>query len=415
MNQKQNKAVLFFLLVTTVFYAQMQKYDAKIELKNITDTWHNIVLPDTVFANTQDHLSDIRIYGITPKNDTIEAPYLFNYTSPELKTKTVEYKLLNASTKDGIYYFTLKVPSKDPINHIKLDFENTNFDWKVSVEASHHQKKWFKIYDDYRIVAIKNNLTNYSFTDINFSAAEYTYFRIGIKSDEEPILKRATLELKQKTTANITDRKLKSYNINEDKKNKKTIINVNLTKKAPTHQVTINVSDDIDYYRPIKIEELLDSVKTDKGYLYDYNTLSVGTLSSIENNTFTFDNTFSEKIRITILNFDNQPLKIKNISAKGYKYLLTARFTEPATYYLTYGNKDAYGPSYDIAQLNIKMPKNIKKLSLGEPVFIAKKEKQTQEPLFNNKLWLWVIMVLIMTIIGWFSYKMLSNKPEENK
>lgn len=412
MRQKQNKTILLFLLVTTAFYAQMQNYDAKIELKNITDTWHNIVLPDTVFANTQDHLSDIRIYGITPKKDTIEAPYIFNYTPPELKTKTVDYKLLNASTKDGTYYFTLKVPSKDPINHIKLDFENTNFDWKTLVQGSHDQKNWFTIYNDYRIVAIKNKQTSYSFTDINFSAAEYTYFRVGIKSDEEPILNRATLELQQKATENITNRKLKSYTVVEDKKSKKTIINISLTKKAPTHQVTININNDFDYYRPIKIEELLDSVKTQKGYLYDYNTLSVGTLSSIENNTFTFDNTFSKKIRITILNFDNQPLKIKNITAKGYKYLLTARFTEPATYYLTYGNKDAYGPSYDIAQLNIKMPKDIKNLSLGNPVYIAKKETQIQEPLFKNKLWLWVIMGLIMAIIGWFSYKMLSTKPE---
>ncbi|MDO6492655.1 MULTISPECIES: DUF3999 family protein [unclassified Cellulophaga] len=412
MRQKQNKFTLFFLLITVAFYGQMQNYDAKIELKNIKDTWHTITLPDVVFSNTQERLSDIRIYGITAKNDTIEAPYLLNYTSPKLKTKTVDYKLLNASTKDGVYYFTLKVPSKDAINHIKLNFENSNFDWKVLVEASHHQKKWFKIYDDYRIVAIKNSQTNYSFTDITFPAAEFSYFRIGIKSDEEPILEKATLEHQQQTAANITDRTVKSFNVVEDKKNKKTIVNIAFDRKAPTHQITVKVNNKIDYYRPIKIEELIDSVKTEKGYVYNYNTLRIGTLSSIENNAFTFDNTFSKKIRVTILNFDNQPLKIDNINAKGYKYQLTARFTEPATYYLTYGNKSAYAPNYDIAQLNIKMPEDIKGLTLGSVTEIAKKEEKIQEPLFTNKIWLWLIMGIVMLVIGWFSYKMLSKKPE---
>ena len=58
------------------------------------------------------------------------------------------------------------------------------------------------------------------------------------------------------------------------------------------------------------------------------------------------------------------------------------------------------------------MPDTINQLTLGKQKTIAKKEEATQEPLFENKLWLWVIMGVIMVIIGWFSYKMLSKKPE---
>ncbi|MCL5246988.1 DUF3999 family protein [Cellulophaga sp. 20_2_10] len=413
MRQKLSKFIFFFLLISTVSYGQMQSYDHKIELTNITDTWHNITLSSTVFSSTLENLSDIRIYGITADNDTIEAPYLLNYVSPKLKTKTVDYKLLNASTKDGVYYFTLKVPSKDAVNHINLNFENKNFDWKTLVQASHNQKDWFTIYKDYRIVAIKNDQTNYSFTDITFPGAEYTYFRIGIKSDDEPTLRRATLQYKQtQSKANTVDRKIKSFTVSDNKNTKQTIVHIELDKKAPTHQVTINVNDKIDYYRPIQIEELIDSIKTEKGFIYNYETLNYGTLSSIEQNKFTFNNTFAKKLRITISNFDNEPLQVTSATSKGYKYQLTARFTKPATYYLTYGNKRAYAPNYDIAKLNLKMPDIINQLTLGNQQTIAKKEKAVQEPLFENKLWLWGIMAVIMVIIGWFSYKMLSKKPE---
>ncbi len=411
MRQQLSKSVFFFLLLSTVFYGQMHSYDYKIELKNITDIWHNITLPNTVFYSTLESLSDVRIYGITAKNDTIEAPYLLNYVSPKLKTKTVDYRLLNASTKDGIYYFTLKIPSKNAVNHIKLNFENDNFDWKTVVQASHNQEDWFTIYKDYRILAINNNQTNYSFTDITFPPAEYAYFRIGIKSDVEPILKRAILQYQQaQPKTNTTNRELKSFTLSNDKKTKQTILYVELDKKAPTHEITINVKDKIEYYRPIEIEELVDSIQTEKGFIYNYKTLNFGTLSSLEQNKFTFNNTFSKKLRITISNFDNEPLQVTSITAKGYKYQLTARFTKPATYYLTYGNKKAYAPNYDIANLNLEMPENINQLSLGKQQTIAKKENTIQKPLFENKLWLWSIMGVLMVIIGWFSYKMLSKK-----
>ncbi|MCK0158349.1 DUF3999 domain-containing protein [Cellulophaga sp. F20128] len=410
MRQKLNKTSFLLLLLATTSYGQMHNYDYQIKLANITDTWHSITLPNTVFLNTLESLSDIRIYGITAKNDTIEAPYILNYTAPQLQTKTIEYQLINASSKDGVSFFSLKIPSKDAVNHINLDFEEDNFDWRVLLQGSHNQKDWFTIYNDYRIVAIKNSRTNYNFTDLTFSPVEYTYFRIGIKSDLEPTLKKATLEYQQQTTANITDRKLKSFTTDNNKKTKQTIVHIALEKKAPTHQITIKVNDKIDYYRPIQIEELVDSVKTEKGFKYNYKTLSYGTLTSIEKNTFTFKNTFAKNLRITISNFDNEPLQITGINAKGYRFQLIARFTTPATYYLTYGNKEAYAPSYDIAKLNLKMPDTISKLSLGESQKIIKNEKIAPQPLFKSEIWLWAVMGILLLVIGWFSYKMLTKK-----
>lgn len=410
MRQKLSKTTFIFLLFSTVFYGQMQNYDYKIKLPNITDTWHSITLPNTVFLNTLESLSDVRIYGITVENDTIEAPYILNYTAPQLHTKTVSYKLINASSKDGISFFSLKIPSKDAVNHIKLDFEEDNFDWKVLLQGSHNQKDWFTIYNNYRIVAIKNSRTNYNFTDLTFPPVEYTYFRIGIKSDLEPTLKKATLQYQQQTKANIMDRKLRSFTIVNRKKTKETILNIALEKKAPTHQITIKVNDKIDYYRPIQIEELVDSVKTEKGFKYNYKTLRYGTLTSVEKNTFTFKNTFAKKIRITISNFDNEPLQITDINAKGYRFQLRARFTRPATYYLTYGNKEAYAPNYDIAKLNLKMPDAITELPLGAAQRIIKKEKIASQPLFKSEIWLWGVMSILLLVIGWFSYKMLTKK-----
>ena len=39
------------------------------------------------------------------------------------------------------------------------------------------------------------------------------------------------------------------------------------------------------------------------------------------------------------------------------------------------------------------------------PVYSIKTEK----PLFENKAWLWALMVVIIALLGWFSFKMLKN------
>ena len=112
-------------------------------------------------------------------------------------------------------------------------------------------------------------------------------------------------------------------------------------------------------------------------------------------------------LRITIYNGDNQPLTISNVSAKGYKYQLIARFTEPANYVLVYGNPSARQPSYDISKFETKVPKELKSLEIGAEEVIVKNEKPKVKPLFENKYWLWGIIGLVILILGGFTLRML--------
>src|SRR5690606_10226447 len=121
-----------------------------------------------------------------------------------------------------------------------------------------------------------------------------------------------------------------------------------------------------------------------------------------ENNDVNFQSTIAKKLRIEIENFDNRPLKIEGATAKGYTHKLIARFAEKADYYLVYGNENANKPNYDISKFTTNIPDNISEVTLSDEKTIDKKEESKTSPLFENKLWLWIIMGLIICLLGWF-------------
>ena len=99
--------------------------------------------------------------------------------------------MLNTSYNDKGYYYTFEVPAKEPINQINLNFNQQNFDWKLKLEGSQKQQEWFTVIEDYRILSIKNKLTDFQFTNVSFPNSSYRFFRLVIASDIKPELQDA--------------------------------------------------------------------------------------------------------------------------------------------------------------------------------------------------------------------------------
>jgi len=405
--QTTNLLLLVFLSISC--FGQIDQYNYQHEIQGITDTWHTIKLPNAVFAQTNTGLSDVRIFGITAK-DTIEAPFLLQRTKEEVKTKEVKFKRLNTASNPSGHYVTFEVPTKGSINRIKTSFRQTNFDWKVKLEGSQNQNEWFTILEDYRILSIATKQTNFQYTDLNFPAAKYRYYRIQIKSKQKPELLKANLLKREVTLGAFQKHSNKSQNFKENKKDKQTEIEIDLGMPLSVSHLNLTVKNKFDYYRPITIQALIDSVKTKDGMHYNYRTLTNGTLNSLTANDFSFRSTVTQKLKITINNQDNQPLIITDVAAKGYLHKLVARFTEPGNYFLVYGNKKASFPQYDIKRFASKIPETPVLLTLGSQVATDKSqlpEQAVTKPLFENSIWLWGIMIFIILLLGGFTISMI--------
>ena len=400
---------LFSLLICSNMFGQMKKYNYKGKLNGIKNQWHKIYLPDSIFGKTEPGLTDIRIFGISNSNDTIVAPYIIRELSEITSINNVDFSLINQSHNAKGYYYTFELLSDKAINRISLDFNKQNFDWNILLEGSQNQKEWFTLLENYRILSIKNALTDYRFTTVSFTDSHYRFYRLLIKAKKKPGFKKADIALREVTEGQYSDYKIKSFKIENDKRKKQTVIDVVLEMPVSVSSIDIAIKNDFDYYRPVEVRALVDSVKTQKGWHLNFKTLANGTLNSMEQNPLTFNSTILQRLQIIIQNNDNQALTIGKVKVNGYVYQLIARFTESGTYFLTYGNPTAYRPNYDISQFKKSIPDNLVVLKVGNEKEIIKQIPPDRNPLFKNKTWLWIVMALIIGLLGWFSYKMIKD------
>lgn len=408
MSQKTNKLLLICLFLSTYLGAQLKDYSYKSEIKGITDQWHRIILPEQVFAEARDGLDDVRVYGITT-NDTIEAPFILKAETSRYKNQAVYFKALNASHTNTAYSYIYEIENQQIINEIILDFYAKNFDYKITLEGGQNLSEWVAIQENYRIIAIQNQHTDYAFTSLNFPNSSYKYYKITIPTAEDPKLDDAKIFQKQETRAIYNSFVIKDKKSNFDENTKETTLTVTLKNAALINNITLKVKDSIDYYRSITIACALDSVKTEKGYHINYRNIFNGTLSSLEKNIFDFPSKKAKKIKITIAHQDNEPLEVAEIGVKGLQHEIFVRFDKPATYYLVYGNENAKTPNYDIRTLPNVLPKIVNTIQVSESIAIAKTAVLETKPLFEDKKWLWGLMILIIGIIVWFTVGMIKK------
>jgi len=129
----------------------------------------------------------------------------------------------------------------------------------------------------------------------------------------------------------------------------------------------------------------------------------------LESNEFTFHNTINNRLRVIVNNRDNEPLSYGVCTAWGYKYVLVARFTEKARYSVFYGNPSASKPEYDISHFSDHIPELLTDVALGSEQEIISEVNDKKNPLFENKVWLWAVLVLIVAILGYYSIKMINS------
>lgn len=409
MKRKIKLCTVLTLLVSVISFAQLKEYDYKRTLDPVKEDWHAVTVPDGVFSKVSPSLNDMRIYGISTVLDTIEVPYILKVNKEKTISQKHPFEIINTSKTEKGYYFTFKLDAPTSINNIQLSFKDTNFDWKVDLEGSQHLKQWFTILEDYRILDIHNTTSTYTFTDLVLPASSYRYFRVLVRSDQQPVLESALISMDKLIDGEVVRHRVKTMKLREDNSSKSSVFEFELENKVPVSRIKVYVDANYDYFRTINISYLSDSVHTEKGWKYNYRNIRTATLNSLESNEFKIDRTIAQKFRITVLNGDNQALDITSVAVEGYKHELIARFTQPADYVLAYGNASAYRPNYDIQKFKNTIPAQLTSLALGNEVAIDKVKPTVAAPLFENDWWLWAVMGIVILLLAGFTFKMLSN------
>jgi hypothetical protein len=402
---KFNKILpLFLVMAGTLCFAQKTPFNYKRKVNDIPqEGWYTLTLPPDIFRHTNERFNDLRLYNISG-TDTTEIPYIINIRERVVEKTEISLSIINKSKKNGVLFLGFELAPGQKVNYINLEFEEPNYFGFVQIEGSTDKKEWFEIISQQRIFSIENNYEHYENGVVNFPLTDFKYLRVGIKSDTPLTLTKAYF-LNQKVKEGAFENIPLTWRVQEDKKAKKTIVNIKMDHYRPVSNLRVRFSNENNYYRSAEVAFVTDSVQTQKGWIKNYQIASTGYVTSYDSNTFDLGFRLTDEVWLTIHNYDNTPLMIKEIIASGAAVELKA-FLKPQQTFLFYGNPQINSPSYDISYFTEKIPATATPLGFGPEENIATPPGKINA-LFENKFWLWGIMLTIIAVLGFFTLRML--------
>jgi hypothetical protein len=399
----------FLILSMTLLCAQVQaqsQFSYKRSISGVTqDGWYDISLPPAIFRHLNNDITDFRLYQLN-ETDTVEIPYLRQIHVDEVIRETVLLPLFNKSYRNGVLYLMFELKNSRQVNHLDLAFAETNYFGFVSIEGSDDRKKWFEISKDQRIVSIGNNSTDYTLSAVDFPVTDYRFLRVSVRSDTPLTFRKASFAHHVTSRGAFHDIPL-TWRMTTDKKSGTSFVDIDLQHYMPVNSLQVLTDSAGHYYRSFRIEYVRDSVQTEKGWLKYYGNLYEGHLTSYAPNDFTFDWTVAKELRLVIRDMDNAALAIQELSAKGPDVRVISRL-QPGNNFIFYGASGLRPPSYDLAFFENKIPKQLARPQLGEEERIAEAQSLTS-PLFENKIWLWGVMGVMILGLAFFTIQMMKK------
>lgn len=408
-------SIIFLSALPSV--AQIDSYSFKRQLNKVEKgNYYTLFLSPEVIARSKSDLSDVRIYNIT-ENDTTEVPYLLNWLGSNIKEVSIPFELINDTYNEKCCsYVTLKFPKKQAINQIKLNVSDSNFDKRLKIEGSNDNKEWFTIKEHLRIVRFRSASEDYSYTTLNFNESEFTYFRIKFDDDGSPRINvtEAYAFENQLIEGTYNDLKITDKKQTENKKEKTSKIIVDFPYSYLVNYITLKSNSKNDFYRNINVYGSTGTLKTGKGDVENWYMINTSVFSSIESNTIFCNNAKTKKLKIEIINYDNEPIIIDEIKAFSEQCQLVANLPQSDNLYLAYGKENDNAPNYDLIHFKDKIPNELSNVDYGtEQVKLISINKPEQ--LIKSKIWLWVVMGVVLVIIGYFALSMLKKEQGGEK
>lgn len=396
---------VFFLTLTC---AAQESFRFKRSINGVQqEGWHAITLPSDVFSQLNQDFSDIRIFALEG-SDTLEVPYLLDVRVNVETTSSVTLPVLNKSYSDGALYLMFELNAAQPVNYLELDFTESNYFGRVSLQGSDDRRQWFDVVTDQRIVSVdKNGGDDYTLSRIDFPLTDYRFLRARVQADVPLTFQSASFRHNQVQKGSFLDRPL-TWKSREEKKSNQTIVDVKLDDFVPVSSVNVKADSLREYYRSLRIEFVADSFKTDKGWMKSYETLYEGHMTSFRRNAFAFPWKLAREIRMVVRNFDDQPIAIRDVSITGPKVDIVAKL-EPRNNFVFYSRNGLRPPLYDLAYFQSNIPDSPATAYLGSAEALITPVAGS-EALFENKLWLWTIMAVMIAALAFFTIKMMKRE-----
>ncbi|MGZ4056999.1 MAG: hypothetical protein ACXVPM_18965, partial [Bacteroidia bacterium] len=270
-----------------------------------------------------------------------------------------------------------------------------------------------------RIVRFQSSEQNFSYTTLNFQNTEYNYFRLKFNDDSSPRITVSNAYAYENVSVpgNYNELKINDWKQTDNKsvrpgKEKTSEIIVNFPYPYLIDHIMISSKSKSDFYRNINVYGSNGTFHTKKGDIENWFIINTSVLSSEENNPIDCNDAATKKLKIEIINYDDEPIEISDIKAYGEQCRLVANLPVSDNVYLAYGKQNDHAPTYDLVHFKEKIPAALSEINYGKEEIKLNCSTGATNPVVQNKKWLWIAMAGVIVIIGFFALSMVRKEQK---
>ncbi|MBN1693817.1 hypothetical protein JW879_00270 [candidate division WOR-3 bacterium] len=409
------KYILLFVFITITVKADFSfsdwEYKKRITISGF-DGVASVKVDAEVYNHSKQDLSDIRV--VSDKGE--EIPYKIEKLESKKETVCFEPKMYNLSNVPDKYTeFYLDIGEDNQIiNKLHIVTPNKNFRRKVEIWGSDNGINWLKIRDDANIFSFYTEDYRTSLTEINFPDTKRRYLKIVIWNDKEgPLRIDGCWVYYEKVVEAKLDEipfLIVSRDENYEKERTEVLLDV-VYKNIPKKELNLEFTSG-GYYRSVWVfgsEDAENWRRLNSTVIYMFNKKN-------RNNIISLSDSRDRYLKLFIYNQDDPPLKIDNISIKGYQQIIYFPVKKDKKYYLFYGNSGVRRPIYEFERLLPFME--------SEKVIMADLGKEQVNEDFSRikevikedeKLLIWPMVAFVVITLGFLIVKSLKSIKEKRE
>ncbi|HEX8545956.1 MAG TPA: hypothetical protein VF691_03280 [Cytophagaceae bacterium] len=391
------------------FVCDAQTFESSAQLRPVPkDGYYQLLLGPSIAAHLQESFQDIRIYDSKGK----EVPYLLMSEAAVATGESFrEYPIKEQTIIDKCCTrLIFSTPQRPKINNLALVIKNAEVRKKAKLSGSDDAVSWYIIKDNFDLESIYHSANTSEIKMLDFPMSDYAFYKLDIDDSLNPPLNIKKIGFYDNWQEQGKYLTLPMPKITQrDSSDKRSYVYINFPSFAVIDQLKFKIRGPHIYRR----EASFYSVSQMKGkeILTPIDNI---TLRSNQHNEIKVPGLYMKAFCLVIENLDNSPVMVNEVKALQLSHKLLVYLDSQEKFTLKFGSKDVGIPQYDLEYFRDSIPTNLPDVSLGpiEEASMIKNPAQAPD-FFRSTTWIWLAIAAIILLLGFMSYKMISEMKEK--
>ncbi len=412
MKKKLYNFLLLFIYINSHCIAQTAGWHYQAGINTIKEPgFYNIDITAAINAHLKTDYSDLRIVNDSGK----WVPHVISRLDSQAASGkstidlTITKKTNTANTTELIVQNSLST-----ITDLILSLKNTDADRFCNVTGSDDGTNWFIINDSMLIHPIRSlDSNNTSFT-IQFPPNNYQYYKLLIDNKGKAPFNILGIKTTLDTvTSVLPNTALSTENpatlIVQKDSGKLSFIKVDQTAAYHFDAIHFKISGTKYFSRTV---DLYIPQSATHSFYNPGQLLRSFTVSNNSNNQFKLPVSNAVTFYLIIHNEDNLPVKTEEVKTFNARYVATVYLEKENKYKMILDNQQAATPSYDLQLPGIDKIRLLPEVA-ATGITAIEQPVVTTNKATNNKWMIWLMIAIAVMVLGFFTYKLITdmNKP----